>query len=134
MADINAIVHGFAERLKSIDGLRSSDGEPDPANPPCAWAFFQSREPMTIDAGDQTMVFNVPVLVRAGTIREAQSQLFDYLSDEGPRSIEEALYAEPTLGGTITDILKISVEEGWGTYTIGNQAFPAGVIRVELMA
>src|SRR6185295_18602869 len=98
---------------------------------------LSASEPMALDR-DSThrLTFDVTVIVRPGTLRTARAKLMGYLSPHGPKSIQQALDDDDTLGGVVDGILKMSIEtrQAWGSTTTGGQAYPAGVLRVEVMA
>jgi hypothetical protein len=135
MTDLGAILDGFKTRIETISGLRAYDGWPDSFSPPGVIVLPTARQRGSMNGAVELLTFELTIAVQPGTLRTAQDKLYAYASKSGDDSIEAALLAEPTLGGSIDDILDIQIDadEAFGTANIGGVAFPSAVLRVEVI-
>jgi hypothetical protein len=134
MATTTEILEAFAERIRGINGLRASAGDPESYNPPLAVIKPVARRAATLDRSTQYRSADVTVIVPWGTARTAQEALYPYMDESGDRSIEAKLMEDDTFGGLINGILAISIEneDNWGTYEVeGLGELPAGVLTIE---
>lgn len=136
MADTSSILAGFKTVLEAaISGLRVYAGDPDAFAPPGVVVIPRGRRAGSLNRAVQMLTFDLTVAVKPGTLRTAQASLYDYLDDTGSSSIEAALLASPTLNGSVSDIIDITISDGqaWGRVSYGGKDYPAGVMRVEVI-
>jgi hypothetical protein len=133
MARISAIRKGLKDRLALIEGLHPYATMPAKPESPAAAVIPRSKTALSFDE-DATYRLSVWVYVNPSDISRAQTQIDDYLSDEGPKSIEAAIEADPTLGG----VAESTSVTGWSDYaqlvTIGDGQLLGARIDVEVMA
>ena len=113
MADaIGEAKRGLAAALSGIDGLRLYDYEPDGVHEfPAAIVRLESREPVeTLGGGAVRGSMRVEVLVAAGDARHADETLVAFLEPKGAQSVEAAVTADWTWGGTVDDGRLVRVE------------------------
>lgn len=94
----------------SIDGLQITPYMLSNPTPPAAHVFPANLDPhKTFGPGEtQEWTFTLQVFVaEAGGDQGAQIKLDEYL--RGPRSVQDALEADPTLGGVVGDLTVTNV-------------------------
>lgn len=136
MASTDEILAGFATVITArIPNFRVHPEPTDEANPPCVLIKPTGRRAVVLDRSTQILSFDLVVCVPPGRLRAVRSQLYAYLDDTGDRSLEAALLDEPTLGGTVSDILDIQIDpdQFLGSVEIGGLSCPSGVLNVEVM-
>jgi hypothetical protein len=119
MTQLGAVRKGLKDRLATISGLRVYSTLPSAPQSPCASVKPLSRALQTMDGG-MTYQFQILVYCNPSDLAKAQVQIDEYLSDDGPNSIEAAIEADPRLGG-VADSASVT---GWGQYA--RQDEPAG--------
>jgi hypothetical protein len=102
---------GLKERLASIDGLQPYATMPANPQTPSAAVIPRTKTPLSFD-GDATWTFAIWVYVNSQDLTRAQTAIDEYLSDEGDKSIEAALEADPSLGG----VAQSAHVTGWSEY------------------
>jgi hypothetical protein len=119
MADVDALANGLAARLATT-GLRSSPNAPGAVSPP-AVVVIPSRPAVlygqTMDGENQVNLLAI-VLLSAANDTSGQIALNAVVSSSGPKSINAAVQADPTLGGTC----EFAVVTQCATYGIVNYA------------
>lgn len=133
MTRLGDLRKGLKDRLGTIDGLRPYATMPASPQTPSAAVIPRSRTIISFD-GMGTYFFSVWVYVNPQDLNRAQAQIDEYLSSDGPNSIEVAIETDPTLGG-VADSTKVT---GWSDYArlidvAGGQMLGAE-IQVEVMA
>ena len=103
---------GLAAALASVEGLRVYDYEPDGVHEfPAAIVRLESREPVeTLGGGAVRGSMRVEALASAADARQADATLGAFLEPKGTRSIEAAVTADRTWGGTVNDGRLVRVE------------------------
>jgi hypothetical protein len=136
MASIAAILDGIKTRLDTITGFHAYSGLPDSFTPDGGYGSISGRRAGSIDASSQILVFDIVIAVNPVNPRAAKTRLYGYLSDDGSTSVEAALYADPTLGGSVDDILSIEIEpdRALGTVEVNGVAYPGGILKMEVIA
>jgi hypothetical protein len=133
MARISEIRKGLKDRLETIVGLHVYATMPAAPQSPAAAVIPRSKARLSFD-DDAVYQLSVWVYVNPSDLNRAQTQIDDYLSDEGSKSIEAAIEADPSLGGAAESTTVI----GWSEYaqlvTIGDGQLLGGRIDVEVMA
>lgn len=135
MARISEIRKGLKDRLETIQGLRGHVYATMPAAPqsPAAAVIPRSKTDLSFD-GDATYRLSVWVYVNPTDLNRAQTQIDDFLSDEGSNSIEAAIEADPSLG----DVAQSTSITGWSEYAqlvnIGDGQLLGARIDVEVLA
>ena len=96
---------GLAAALGSVEGLRVYDYEPDGVHEfPAAIVRLESREPVeTLGGGAVRGSMRVEALAPAADARQADDALGAFLEPQGAWSIEAAVTADRTWGGTVDD-------------------------------
>ncbi len=97
------VLAGLSQTIGAIDGLRTVDREPQTVSPPIAICTFDSLVYDETADGCFTIGLKVTVVVSKADAKAAQATIYDYIDPDGPSSILQALNAEPTLGGTVSD-------------------------------
>ena len=103
---------GLAAALARVEGLRVYAYEPDGVHEfPAAIVRLESREPMeTLGGGAVRGSMRVEVLAPAMDARQADDVLGAFLEPQGALSIEAAVAADRTWGGTVDDGRLVRVE------------------------
>lgn len=109
---IGAAKKGLAAALAGVEGLRVYDYEPERVHEfPAAIVRLESREPVeTLGGGAVRGSMRVEVLVSAMDARHADETLGAFLEPQGAQSIEAAVAADRTWGGTVDDGRLVQVE------------------------
>ena len=100
---IQDLTNGIQRRLDTIAGLNAYAIEPDQPNFPCAYPRLVDWTYDEAFGRSTTWHFDVWVLV--GTeprFGRAQTQLNEYLSASGTRSIRQVIDTDPTLNARVT--------------------------------
>lgn len=110
---LGEIRKGLKDRLSTIDALHGHVYATMPPNPlsPAAAVIPRSRAIATFD-GAATYDFAVWVYVNPSDMVRAQAQLDEYLSGDGPNSVQAAIESDVTLGGA-ADSTSVT---GWTEY------------------
>lgn len=110
---VGEIRKGLKDRLSTIDALHGHVYATIPAAPqsPAAAVVPRSREIATMD-GASTYEFAVWVYVNGSDTARAQAQLDEYISGDGPNSVQAALDVDVTLGG----VAESTTCTGWTEY------------------
>jgi hypothetical protein len=111
----------------------------DPKPPAFVPRLVQWRHHETMDEG-KTYRFRVFAYLdvsgpngEGSGLNRAQTQLDDYLSDDGANSISQALEADSTLGGVIDDLMVIGGND-YGMVEVGGGQMLAGAVEVDILA
>lgn len=98
---IRAVMEGIEVRLQTIQGLRTSPTATGQINPPQAIVGVPpvADYQQAYARGKFALEPTITVLTSAAWDRTGQFALADYLDYDGPKSIERAIAADPTLGG-----------------------------------
>jgi len=125
---------GLKDRLATISGLQPYATMPaNPQTPSAAVIPRSVTVPLSWDQ-DATYRFAIWVYVNSQDFTRAQSSIDEYLSVDGPKSIEAAIEADPSLGG----IAQSAHVTGWSDYAqiveIGDAKVLGCRIDVECMA
>ncbi len=109
---IGAAKKGLAAALAGVEGLRVYDYEPERVHEfPAAIVRLESREPVeTLGGGAVRGSMRVEALVPAADARQADETLGAFLEPQGAQSIEAAVAADRTWGGTVDDGRLVQVE------------------------
>lgn len=110
MARLGDLRKGLKDRLSTVDGLRVYATMPASPQTPSAAVIPRNRALHTFDSWQYA--FEVWVYVNPSDLVRAQTQIDDYLSEDGPNSIEAAIEGDPTLGG-VADSTSVT---GWSQY------------------
>jgi hypothetical protein len=119
MASITELRAGIKTNLATINGLRTSDYQPDSINPPVAIVFPVSLNyDETFHRGMQTYTFAVQVIVGKVSERSGQSAIDSYVSSTGANSIKLAIESDKTLSGKAFD-LRVTDMRNYGELIVG---------------
>lgn len=100
MADIDAVIAGLNEALKSIDGLHVYEEWPEEITPPAAAVQVEGGDyDTTMDDDSQDVQFAVHVWTSRTSNRSGLGKLWIYLRRTGDSSVKQALEADQSLGG-----------------------------------
>ncbi len=99
---------GLASLLAAIPGLRVHDHPPGSLNElPAAVVMFESRQPsQTMGGAGFSARFEVVLLASSA---DAQSGLDGFMDPMGGASVEAAVDADPTWGGSVDDARLLSI-------------------------
>jgi hypothetical protein len=104
-----------AQLAAQIPGLRATGTVPGQVNPPQAIVSPAPGSIIEFQAMNDVADYQLRVTLLVGAADEPDSQnlLDGYLSATGPSSVEQALGADPTLGGTVAYAV-LTGEQGYG--------------------
>lgn len=111
MTRVGDLRKGLKDRLSTIPGLRVYATMPASPQAPAAAVIPRSRQITNFD-GTGAYGFSVWVYVNPSDLNRAQTQIDEYLSADGPNSIEAAIEVDPSLGGYAESTSVI----GWADY------------------
>jgi len=111
VARLGDLRKGLKDRLATISGLRVYATMPASPQTPAAAVIPRAKRIQTFDGGCY-YDFAVWLYVNPQDLNRAQTQIDEYLSEDGPNSVAEAIEAEPTLGG-VADSTSVT---GWSDY------------------
>ena len=108
MASVAAIADGLKVRLATISGVRAYSYQPEQLNPPFAYPILNGvsyHQTMGMGSAVTQFDWSVYVVVGRWVDRVAMTNLDDFLSPTGAKSIRAALEADRTLGGACSDLV-----------------------------
>lgn len=130
---MSEIRKALKDRLETIEGLRPYATMPAAPQSPAAAVIPRSKARLSYD-GDSVYQFSIWVYVNPQDLNRAQTQIDEYLSSDGPKSIEAAIDDDPSLGG----VVESAQVTGWAEYaqlvTIGDGQLLGARIDCEVMA
>lgn len=133
MTRLSEIRKGLKDRIEQIEGLRVYATMPATPQSPAVAVIPRTKSRLSMD-GDATYLFSVWVYVNPQDLNRAQTQIDEYLSGEGPRSIESIIDDDPSLGGVVESTEVI----GWSEYAqmvnVGDGTLLGARIDVEVLA
>lgn len=134
MSTISGLREGLADRLATINGLRTLDYVPDQINPPVAVVIPSSisYDTVFVRAADEYR-FDVVVIVARADERSAQVALDAYCASSGSGSVKAAIEDDDTLGGAaqttrVTDLTSYQV------LAVGETQYLAATFSVSIIA
>lgn len=134
MAELSAIRTALAEKIGSINGLRTAATVPDQVNPPIAVII---PERVTYDEayarGLVVYTFIVQVVVGKVSERTAQNRLDGFVNPTGATSIKAAIEADKSLGGVVFDS-RVTEMTTYTVVQIGDIAYLSCEFRVTVLA
>lgn len=134
MADVNAICAGLATRLATT-GLKAFPNAPGQVVPP-AVIVIPNRPAIqygvTFD-GEVTVYLLAIVLLSAANDNSGQVPLNNAVSSSGPASINAAVQAEPSLGGTCSFAVVTQVAT-YGIVEYAGQNYMGATFTIEVGA
>jgi hypothetical protein len=105
-ATVSQVANGLKTALSNISGLRTFSYQPEQENPPFGYPQLNSiNYHRAYQGGDVLMDWTVFVIVGRYLDRTAHTQLDDYLSVSGSKSVRAAIEADPTLGGVCSTLI-----------------------------
>ena len=112
---------GLSEALATLPGLRVLGYLPASFSEfPVAVVSFESRDAsLTLGGGSSAGLIKVVLVVSSASSLEAQRVLEEYMEPEGARSVQAAVNADNTWGGSVDDGRLVSVDNAgtrsmWG--------------------
>ena len=108
MASVATIADGLKVRLATISGVRAYSYQPEQLNPPFAYPILNGvsyHQTMGMGSAVTQFDWSVYVVVGRWVDRVAMTNLDDFLSPTGAKSIRAALEADRTLGGACSDLV-----------------------------
>ena len=134
MAELSAIRTALAEKIGSINGLRTAATVPDQVNPPIAVII---PERVTYDEayarGLVVYTFIVQVVVGKVSERTAQNRLDGFVNPTGATSIKAAIEADKSLGGVVFDS-RVTEMTTYTVVQIGDIAYLSCEFRITVLA
>ena len=122
-ATISRIAAALADALRTIDGLRVYETQPDNFAAPCAIVSVDAIDYHgAFQMGLITTAFKVVVISARADARLAIEALEDYLNPAGQRSVRAAIEADVTLGDTVASALVIRAA-AFQTITVGDVTY-----------
>ena len=103
---------GLADLLTTIPGLRVIDRDGGPVDElPAALVLFKGREAgLTLGSDASVGRMRVVLLAAPADSAQAYAALDRYIGPSGPRSIEAAVSADSTWGGSVDDGRLVSID------------------------
>ena len=111
MASVAAIAEGLKVRLATISGVRAYSYQPEQLNPPFAYPILNGvsyHQTMGMGSAVTQFDWSVYVVVGRWVDRVAMTNLDDFLSPTGAKSIRAALESDLTLGGACQNLVVAS--------------------------
>lgn len=107
---IQQIMEALEERLKTIDGLQTSDFVPGQVNPPHAMVGVPDVPEFrsSMGRGVFTLEPTITVVTSKTIDRAGQHQLASYVDPASSTSIAKAVEADRRLGNTVQDCIVLS--------------------------
>jgi hypothetical protein len=131
--DVNAVLEGLRDNASAIEELRCFEYVPDNVAPPCFFPVGVVIEYAdALVSGMDALTVNCQLLVSRASDRSGQRLLKEYLSNTTPRSVVQALRADPSLGGACHD-LQIRRISGYSSYNHANTWFYGAVIETYII-
>ena len=132
-ASIQDLTNGIQRRLATIVGLRAYAVEPDQPNFPCAYPRLVD---WTYDdtLAEHSMTWHFDVWVLVGTeprFGRAQTDLNEYLSPVGSRSVKLAIDTDPTLECNVD--ARATGGGAYGRVEIGGVTALGASVRLEVL-
>lgn len=129
------IREGFRQRLATIGGLNATAEQPNTIIPPSAWPV-PSRQAarLTFSGTDKVETYDIYLVVAPTDFVSAQKSLAAWVSPHGSGSVEGALYADPTLSGSVLGIMNVTLAH-YGNFptTSALAAFIGAVWAVDVL-
>lgn len=133
MTRLSDIRKGLKDRLATIEGLHPYATMVAAPQSPAAAVIPRSKARLSFD-DDAIYQFAIWVYVNPTDLNRAQTAIDDYLSADGPKSIEAAIEADPSLGG----VAQSAEITGWSEYaqliSVGDGTLLGARIDIEVMA
>jgi hypothetical protein len=111
VASVAAIAEGLKVRLATISGVRAYSYQPEQLNPPFAYPILNGvsyHQTMGMGSAVTQFDWSVYVVVGRWVDRVAMTNLDDFLSPTGAKSIRAALESDLTLGGACQNLVVAS--------------------------
>lgn len=129
---ITQIAEGLADALRTIDGLRVYDTQPDSFAVPCAIVNIDTIDYHgAFQMGLVESTFKVLVMVSRQDTRNAVHALDAYLSPQGNLSIRRAIESDVTLGGVVASAF-VARASAFQVITVGDLQYLGVEFDVEL--
>jgi hypothetical protein len=108
--NLQAVMEGVAERLRTIPGLRVTAYMPDQVNPPHAVVRVPevTNYHLTMGRGSVDLNVVVNVFVPGVDDRTGQIALSEYAQPGGEKSVLLAIEGDKRLGGAVSDCVVVS--------------------------
>lgn len=131
-ATLTQITEGIADALRTIDGLRVYDTQPDQLSVPCAIVNIDTIDYHgAFQMGLVTTSYKVFVMVARAETRNAVHALEAYLSPQGNLSVRRAIEADVTLGGLVASAF-VARASAFQNVTIGDANYLGVELDVEI--
>lgn len=134
MADLDSVIDGLNEALRSISGLHVYDNWPEEITPPAAAVQVEGGDYDTsMDDDSYDLQFVVHVWTSRTSNRAGLAKLWTYLRRTGDSSVKQALEADQTLGD-VTEFVAARQFRTPGFATFGETLYYAGQVVVNVGA
>ena len=130
---LNAVRSALAARMATITSLRCHDTFPQRLDPPACFIGSMRREPGQTFDQNSTISFEVFVCLSQGDLARQIEVLDGYADVSGTYSIEAALVASPTLGGTASSAVVMNVVSPL-TIEVAGQPYVAAQFDIEVFS
>ena len=125
---------GLANRLATINGLRSSAYIPDNPQPPVAVVMpGRITYDQAFGRGSDEYQFTIMLIVGRVADRASQTTLDAYCESSGARSVKAAIEADRSLGGKALDC-RVTEMTNQGSLAIGDVTFHTAEFSVTVIA
>jgi hypothetical protein len=125
---------GLANRLATINGLRSSAYIPDNPQPPVAVVMpGRITYDQAFGRGSDEYQFTIMLIVGRVADRASQTPLDAYCESSGSRSVKAAIEADRSLGGKALDC-RVTEMTNQGSLAIGDVTFHTAEFSVTVIA
>jgi hypothetical protein len=125
---------GLANRLATINGLRSSAYIPDNPQPPVAVVMpGRITYDQAFGRGSDEYQFTIMLIVGRVADRASQTTLDTYCESSGSRSVKAAIEADRSLGGKALDC-RVTEMTNQGSLAIGDVTYHTAEFSVTVIA
>lgn len=132
MANLSELREGIADRLKTIDGLRVSEFQPDAIRPPVAFVLpDRVTYDLNANRGVDNIIMVVTVVVSRADERTAQRNADQFVF--GAKSVKTAIEADRTLGGK-ANTCRVTEMRNYNQLVAGEITYLAVEFEVEVWA
>jgi hypothetical protein len=125
---------GLANRLSTINGLRSSSYIPDNPQPPVAIVMpGRIQYDQAFGRGSDEYQFTIMLIVGRVADRASQTNLDAYCASSGSASVKAAVEGDRTLGGKALDC-RVTEMTNQGSLAIGDVTYHTAEFNVSVIA
>ncbi len=140
MADYGSIRAGLATVIGNATGLNTYPVAPGAISPPCAvivpgrpaimYGQTMGTDISVYGAGEVTVNLMAIIIMSAANESSGQDVLDSYISSSGTHSVNAAVNANPTLGGTVEFAVLLAVQQ-YGIIEYAGQPYMGASITIQ---